>query len=197
MLANRIRTSSTFDTLNGSKRAVQRGLVIPHGLKENVQALPSIEGIQKVVLQPINHTIPNQEGAHCLIKSILLYKGLLVALLLKGPAHGVHVLCQAGSNSSLLLHSCCLIGSANQLERDPSCKAQNITAPMLCCLSPSLHVPAAEHIGMATRHAVRPVCAGLQDQLTVCNDARLLLLPWYVLANVLQARKPAWRYMPI
>lgn len=36
--------------------------MIPHGLKENVQALPSIDGVQKVVLQPMNHTIPNQEG---------------------------------------------------------------------------------------------------------------------------------------
>jgi hypothetical protein len=36
--------------------------VVAQGLKENVQALPSIDGVKQVVLQPLGHTIPNQEG---------------------------------------------------------------------------------------------------------------------------------------
>lgn len=36
--------------------------MVAQGLKENVQALPSIDGVKQVVLQPLGHTIPNQEG---------------------------------------------------------------------------------------------------------------------------------------
>lgn len=36
--------------------------VICRGLKENLLALPSIEGIHQIVLQPLGHSIPNAEG---------------------------------------------------------------------------------------------------------------------------------------
>lgn len=46
----------------GCRSSNSNRTVICHGLKENVAALPSIEGIQQVVLQPLGHKIPNAEG---------------------------------------------------------------------------------------------------------------------------------------
>lgn len=65
MLAGRISTKLFTTGGQGCRRSSNSNrTVICRGLKENVAALPSIEGIQQVVLQPLGHTIPNAEGMY-------------------------------------------------------------------------------------------------------------------------------------
>ena len=46
----------------GPQLAAPRCRIVARGLKENVAKLSSIDGITQVVLQPLGHVIPNQEG---------------------------------------------------------------------------------------------------------------------------------------
>lgn len=63
MLSSKISCQCHTQLQPRSQLGSRRAAVVAPGLKENVQALPSIDGIKQVVVQPLGHTIPNQEGS--------------------------------------------------------------------------------------------------------------------------------------